>query len=186
MHTNPKLRVGGLLATVGASLLIAACGGSSNSHSNQAAGSSPSSAASNASATTATVRTAHGALGTYLVGPSGRALYVWRADSKNKSACFGACAQAWPPLTATGKPTAAGGAMAADLGTITRSRGTKQVTYDGHPLYYFAGDSGPGQTNGQDSTAFGAKWWLLTPAGAAITKASASGSSSSSSGGGYG
>jgi hypothetical protein len=67
--------------------------------------------------------------------------------------------------------TAADGAKAADLGTITRSDGSKQVTYLGHPLYYFAGDSGPGQTNGQGSNGFGAKWWLVAPAGTKITVA---------------
>ena len=56
--------------------------------------------------------------------------------------------------------------MASDLGTITRSDGTKQVTYDGHPLYYFAGDSGAGMASGQGSDGFGAKWWLVSPAGA--------------------
>ena len=80
-----------------------------------------------------------------------------------------------------GKVTAADGAKTADLGTITRSDGTKQVTYSGHPLYYFAGDSGPGQTNGQGSDNFGAKWWLVAPAGAKITVADAAASAGSSS-----
>ena len=65
--------------------------------------------------------------------------------------------------------TATGGAKASDLGTITRSDGTKQVTYDGHPLYYFVGDSAAGQTNGQGSDNFGAKWWLVGASGAMIT-----------------
>src|SRR5207253_10800819 len=67
------------------------------------------------------------------------------------------------------KLTAAGGAKASDLGTITRSDGTKQVTYDGHPLYYFVGDSAAGQANGQGSDNFGAKWWLVASSGAKIT-----------------
>ena len=108
-------------------------------------------------------------------------MYLWAADSMNKSACSGACAGAWPPVTTTGKVTVADGAKAADLGTITRSDGTKQVTYSGHPLYYFAGDSGPGQTNGQGSDSFGAKWWLVAPAGAKITVADAAASAGSSS-----
>jgi hypothetical protein len=87
----------------------------------------------------------------------------------NMSDCSGACAAAWPPVPATGQLTATGGAKASDLGTITRSDGTKQVTYDGHPLYYFVGDSGPGKTAGQGSDAFGAKWWLVAPSGADIT-----------------
>ena len=85
------------------------------------------------------------------------------------SACSGACAAAWPPVPAKGKVTVSGSAKASDLGTITRSDGTKQVTYDGHPLYYFAGDSGPGQTSGQGSDGFGAKWWLVAPSGTQIT-----------------
>ena len=72
-------------------------------------------------------------------------------------------------MPATGTLTATGGAKASDLGTITRSDGTKQVTYDGHPLYYFVGDSAAGQTNGQGSDNFGAKWWLVAPSGAEIT-----------------
>ncbi len=184
MHRQHRFRVGGLLAMAGASLLIAACGGSSSSHHKSAAGSSKSTTVSNAADTRGTVRTAHGALGTYLVGSSGHALYLWLGDTKGKSNCAGACAKAWPPLTTTGKPSASGGAMAADLGTITRAGGVKQVTYMGHPLYYFAGDSTAPQTNGQGSDAFGAKWWLVAPSGQAISKTSSS--SSSSSGGGYG
>jgi predicted lipoprotein with Yx(FWY)xxD motif len=117
-------------------------------------------------------------------------------DSAGKSACSGACAGAWPPLPASGTVTASGGVKAAGLGTITRSDGTKQATYDGHPLYYFSGDSGPGQDSGQGSDGFGAKWWLVAPSGSAITSsvtisggASSSAPSpaaSASSGGGYG
>jgi hypothetical protein len=69
----------------------------------------------------------------------------------------------------TGTATASGSAQASDLSTITRSDGTKQVTYDGHPLYYFVGDSGPGTASGQGSDNFGAKWWLVSPAGSDVT-----------------
>jgi predicted lipoprotein with Yx(FWY)xxD motif len=115
-------------------------------------------------------------------------VYLWVADTANHSNCSGACAQAWPPLLTKGTPTATGGAMAAHLGTITRSDGTKQVTYDGHPLYFFAGDPSSGTTHGQGSDSFGAKWWLVAPTGTAITASStsSSSSSSSSSGGGWG
>jgi hypothetical protein len=71
--------------------------------------------------------------------------------------------------TATATATATGGAKASDIGTITRSDGTKQVTYDGHPLYYFAGDSIPGMASGQGSDGFGAKWWLVAPTGSDVT-----------------
>jgi hypothetical protein len=65
--------------------------------------------------------------------------------------------------------TASGGAQTSDLGTITRSDGTKQVTYDGHPLYYYVGDSGPGMSSGQGSDQFGGKWWLVAPTGSDVT-----------------
>ena len=74
---------------------------------------------------------------------------------------------AWPPVPATGTPTITGGDMA-KLGTTTRADGTKQLTYNGHPLYYFAGDANPGDTNGQGSKAFGAEWYLLGPDGNSI------------------
>ena len=105
----------------------------------------------------------------FLISGTGHAIYLWAKDGKNMSACSGACASAWPPVPATGKVTAAGGAVSSDLGSITRSDGTKQVTYDGHPLYYFVGDSGPGQATGQGSDNFGAKWWLVAPSGADVT-----------------
>jgi predicted lipoprotein with Yx(FWY)xxD motif len=132
------------------------------------------------------ITTKSGTNGTYLTDSSGRAIYLWVKDSTNKSACSGACAGAWPPVTATGTPTASGSAHASDLGTITRSDGTKQVTYDGHPLYYFSGDSGPGQTNGEGSDGFGAKWWLISPSGDQVTGAGSGTAPSTSSGNGYG
>jgi predicted lipoprotein with Yx(FWY)xxD motif len=121
-------------------------------------------------------------MGTYLTGASGRALYIWVADSKGKSSCAGACAQAWPPLTASSMPKVAGGAHAGDISLISRSGGTKQVAYMGRPLYYYAGDTGSGTTNGQGSNQFGAKWWLISPAGGQVT----SSSSTASSNGAYG
>jgi len=154
---------------VAAGLLAAACGTAAGS---TAAGSTPAGTPASNGSTTATVIESHaGSAGSFLTNSSGRAVYLWDADSMNKSMCSGACAGAWPPVTAKGHVTAADGAKAADLGTITRSDGSKQVTYLGHPLYYFAGDSGSGQTNGQGSDSFGAKWWLVTPAGTKITVA---------------
>ena len=121
-----------------------------------------------------------GSGGAFLTNSSGDALYLWVKDGKNMSACSGACAGAWPPVTATGTVTAGSGVTAGDLGTMTRSDGTKQVTYDGHPLYTFSGDSAAGQTNGQGSDGFGAKWWLVAPTGAQITGADTASSTSSS------
>jgi predicted lipoprotein with Yx(FWY)xxD motif len=157
---------------VAAALLAAAC---SSTSSGAAASSAPPAAStgsgSAAAASGTVIKTTAGSTGTFLTDSSGRAVYLWVKDTHNMSACSGACAGAWPPVTAKGSVTAGGSAKASDLGTITRSDGTKQVTYDGHPLYYFAGDSGSGQTSGQGSDGFGAKWWLVSPAGAQITSA---------------
>jgi predicted lipoprotein with Yx(FWY)xxD motif len=181
---------------LGVSVIAAACGSSSSSSStasSAAAGTSPysSGASTTATATAAAVGTAKNSLGTYLTGTNGRSLYIWLADSGGKSACSGACASAWPPLTTKSSPTAGGGAAAADLGMITRSDGTNQVTYKGHPLYYYAGDTAAGMTNGNGSNQFGAKWWLISPSGnqvgsAAKSSSSASSSSTTSSGGSSG
>ena len=104
-------------------------------------------------------------LGKILVDAQGRSLYLFKKDAGSKSACNGACAASWPPLIAHGKPTAGGGAQASMLGTVGRDDGTMQVTYNGHPLYLFAGDQQPGQVNGQGSTAFGAPWLALSASG---------------------
>lgn len=176
-----------------AALSAAACGSAATSGGGTQAGgygagatsaSSPA-AASAGKGTVVTVRS--GSAGSYLANGSGRAVYLWTKDGKDSSACSGACAGVWPPVTASGGVSASGGASAAGLGTITRSDGTKQVTYDGHALYYYSGDTAAGMVNGQGINGFGAKWWLVAPSGSAITSAvTVSPSSSSSSSGGYG
>lgn len=183
-----KFRIAGVAALAIAGLIVAGCGSSSSSSSTAAtaaaATSSPSSSSSTSAATPAAkgivVKTAKGASGTYLVGPNGRALYLWVADTGGKSSCSGACAGAWPPLVTKGSPTAGPGVTASDLGTTMRSDGTEEVTYKGHPLYYFVADKSAGSTSGQGSDSFGAKWWLVAPSGTKITAAdSATGASSS-------
>lgn len=109
-------------------------------------------------------------LGKILVDSQGRTLYLFKKDSRGRSACSGECAKFWPPLRVDGKPTAGSGINASKLGTISRSGGKRQVTYNGHPLYTFLQDSRPGQTNGQGVTAFGATWFVLSPAGSQITR----------------
>jgi len=111
-------------------------------------------------------------------------VYLWAKDSGGMSSCSGACASAWPPVTSSSAVTASGGAKSSDLGTITRSDGTKQVTYDGHPLYYYVGDSGPGMSSGQGSDQFGAKWWLVAPTGSDVTASVSSFTAGGSSGSG--
>jgi predicted lipoprotein with Yx(FWY)xxD motif len=178
IRTPGTIRLGaGLAAALGAALLTAACS-SSGSSSSPAPASSAAATPAGSSATSATgsgsglvVTTKSGSAGAFLTDGSGRAVYLWTKDAMNSSSCTGACAGAWPPVTTTGAVTASGGVNTADLSTITRSGGVKQVVYDGHPLYYFSGDSGPGQVNGQGSDGFGAKWWLVDPAGTSITAA---------------
>ena len=173
-------------AAIGVALLVAACGGSSQSSSSSAPASGYAPSSSNSSSNTAgalTLATAKGPMGTYLVGSSGRAIYLWVADSGDRSSCAGACAKAWPPVIATSTPHVTGGVVAADLSMITRSDGTKQLAYKSHPLYYFVGDTGPGMTKGQGSNGFGAKWWLVAPSGSGIISGGSSSSSSSSSAG---
>jgi predicted lipoprotein with Yx(FWY)xxD motif len=171
---TPKLHLAGVAALATAALIVAGCGSASSSSSQAAtaataaAPATSSTAAASASGGTA-ISTTKGSAGTFLVGPNGRAIYLWVADTGDKSSCSSACAQAWPPVTTSGKPTAGAGVAAGDLGTTMRSDGSEEVTYKGHPLYYFVADKSAGQTKGQGSNSFGAKWWLVAPSGSAIT-----------------
>ncbi len=117
------------------------------------------------SARSATVKIAHSRLGKILVDSRGRTLYVLSADSARKSTCFGACAQNWPPLRVSRKPTVGRGLKASKIGTIRRRDGKRQVTYNRHPLYRFVGDTRAGQTHGQGIVAFGGRWSVVSPAG---------------------
>ncbi len=109
-------------------------------------------------------------LGTFLVGPDGKTLYLFEADTSSKSTCSGACAQGWPPLTTNGPPIAGSGVMQSLLSTSQRADGTAQVVYNGHPLYSYSGDAAAGDTNGEGLNAFGAGWDVLSPAGKKIEK----------------
>jgi len=159
---------------VASALVLAACGGSSTSSSSGSSATpsygatKPSTSNTSNSSGAASVATKTSSLGTFLVDAKGRALYLWDADHGSKSTCSGACAQAWPPLTTTGSPKASGAVKASLLGTTKRTDGSREVTYAGHPLYYFAGDTTPGQTTGQGSDGFGAPWWVVAPSGKAI------------------
>ena len=186
---HPSVLVATMLAATG--LAVAGCGSSSGSSSNAggrypsattsptpstsastaaasgAAGSAASSGASGASGTAVT--TEHTSLGTVLAaGPKRLTAYLFVADTGPTSTCSGACAQVWPPVSTTGSPKAEGAAAAADLGTITRADGTKQVTYKGHPLYYYVSDQKAGETTGQGVNSFGAPWYVLSANGSEI------------------
>jgi predicted lipoprotein with Yx(FWY)xxD motif len=106
-----------------------------------------------------------GDLGTILVDSEGRTLYDFHKDKNATSACYGACAGAWPPLLTAGDPQAQGAADRSLLGTTKRKDGTLQVTYNGWPLYTYVGDTGPGEATGNDIDQFGAEWYALQPNG---------------------
>jgi predicted lipoprotein with Yx(FWY)xxD motif len=143
-----------------AALAAAGCG--STGGSNTSGSSAPPKTASGQSAT---VGITNENLGNILVDSHGRTLYLFQRDTGTKSTCTGACATEWPPLRVTAKPTVGGGATASIVATSARSDGKPQVTYNGHPLYLFAGDQKPGDTNGQGVNAFGGLWYALSSAG---------------------
>lgn len=155
---RPLLAVGAVAASA---VVLAACGSSGSSygarpvHSSSAppAGPGPS------------VGLGHTSSGSVLVDSNGRTLYLFSSDTPAKSTCDGPCSRAWPAATVTGMPTAGSGLTASMLATITRSDGSKQLEYNGHPLYRFIQDTAPGQMNGEGSTAYGASWWVLDAAG---------------------
>jgi predicted lipoprotein with Yx(FWY)xxD motif len=165
-------------AAVVAALLFSGCS-SDKSVSSSATTSPAAQSGAQTGAQSGTVNVADSSLGSILVDSQGRTLYLFLKDSGTTSSCTDACASAWPPLVASGTPTAANGANASLVGTTARPDGTTQVTYNGHPVYRFQGDTQAGDTSGQGVVAFGAGWFAVTPAGDQV-------SGSGSSGGGIG
>jgi predicted lipoprotein with Yx(FWY)xxD motif len=186
-----------LLALVGAVVIAGCGGGGSSSSSSETETSSGGESASTSSGGSGTIAGAEvSGLGQVLVDSEGMTVYEFTVDKGTTSECYGACEAAWPPVTASGKPTAGEGAMSSALGTTKRKDGTMQVTYEGHPLYTFTGDTAPGEANGNEDEG---TWFVLDEAGSAVkgtaTAAAAGGSgeaapaseeSEESSGGGYG
>jgi len=162
-----------LVALAAVGVLAAGCGSNTSGSGGSGVGGygSGGSTSSTGPSGVATVSAASTKLGMVLVDGSGRTLYLFEKDQPNQSACTGACVAAWPIDQSSGTPKAGGGVKASLLGTIRRADGTTQVAYNGHPLYYYDGDNGAGQLNGQDVDAFGAKWFVVTPAGGADTVA---------------
>lgn len=160
-------------------LAVAGCGGSSGGQggSPDGGGATPSTAAASAPAPAAPAGNGSGAasiglansnLGRILVNSKGQTLYLFEADKGTASTCSGACATAWPPVITNGSPIAGAGVSGAKLGTTRRSDGTTEVTYNGHPLYTFLGDSSPGEATGEGNQGFGAEWYVVSPAGKKI------------------
>ncbi len=174
------------LSLAALALIAAGCGGPSSSSSSSNSGSSSGAAATVSGASDPE-------LGMVLVDSGGFTVYSFAKDKGTTSSCYGACAEAWPPVTATGKPVSGEGATSSELGTTKRKDGKLQVTYAGHPLYTFVEDHSPGEANGNGSTAFGGEWNALDESGSAAVasaggegESSASAESSNESRGGYG
>jgi predicted lipoprotein with Yx(FWY)xxD motif len=148
-------------ALVALAVAVAGCGGGS-SYGGSASTAAPAPSPSRAGTS---VKLASTQLGKVLVDAQGRTLYLFEADTGAMSNCAGACATAWPPVATTGKPTAGAGVDAAKLGTTKRTDGSTEITYNGHPLYTYAGDTAPGQTSGQAIDGFGAEWYVVSAAG---------------------
>jgi predicted lipoprotein with Yx(FWY)xxD motif len=157
------------LLAIAAALAIAGCGGSSDGETGgglyggkeggaTSTAESPPGAESGAAVLTVASAPKVGAI---LVDSKGFTVYDFHKDKGTTSSCYGACAEGWPPVLTEGAPSSGEGAMAGELGTTQRKDGTTQVTYAGHPLYTFAGDSKPGEANGNDVDAFGAEWYAL-------------------------
>ncbi|MEA2628559.1 MAG: hypothetical protein QOJ10_1019 [Chloroflexota bacterium] len=154
-----------LTGAIAALTLLAGCGGSTGG---STAGTTPTPAPAPA-ATGATIAVATNTkLGQILVDGSGKTVYLFVADKGTTSACYTSCATIWPPVLTTGAPQAGTGAQASLLGTTARTDGTTEVTYAGHPLYYFIQDKAAGDAKGQGINGFGGLWWVVSPAGAAM------------------
>ncbi len=173
-----------LLALPVLALTLAACGDDSDSSSTTAAPAitiATTAAAADTTAPAATGDTTGGAtggatgdagialadtsLGSILVDGAGRTLYLFTADSPTATACAADCLANWPPLPASAAPTLGAGLDAEDFTTVTAADGTEQVSFYGHPLYYFAGDAAPGDINGQG---VGGKWYVVDGEGNAV------------------
>src|SRR5271165_381747 len=176
-----------IVASLAAAVLaLTACASSSSSSSSSAAapsGTPAAGASSSSSGTTLMVRTIGGEQ--VLTNSAGLTLYWFAPDTSTTSKCTGSCATYWPPVKG---PATAGSGVTGTLGTITRSDGIKQATYDGHPLYTYAADTAPGQNKGNGLNASGGLWYEMTVSGATpAAGASASASASATkTGGGYG
>jgi predicted lipoprotein with Yx(FWY)xxD motif len=167
------------VAALALGVAAAGCGGSSSSSSPPAGGTNASNGSSGgygygggggsgSGASAVTIKATSSPLGTILVDQDGKTLYLFEADSQNKSNCSGGCLSLWPPVDADGKATAGSGVTAGMIGTAA---GSSQVTYAGHPLYWFSGDTAAGDTNGEGLTDFGGAWYAVSPAGKAVEEA---------------
>ena len=178
---NRWLAAAGLAA---ATVALAACGSTAASGTS---GSGGGSTAKPAVASGSGIKTVSTSSGTVLTNAKGLTLYWYAIDTASKSNCNGKCATFWLPVPA-GTKVASGVTLSGKFGSVKRSDGSKQLTYDSHPLYTFVEDTAPGQIKGNGVTTSGGPsaqlWWAITPSGAKLAKAPKPATSSSSGGGG--
>jgi predicted lipoprotein with Yx(FWY)xxD motif len=170
-------KIWGVAGLAALALTVSACGSSGSSsgtaaNTPAAGGNSSSAAAGGSTVTEKTIGSQQ-----VLVDSNGMTLYWFVPDTSTKSNCSGQCATYWPPVKG---PLTAGSGVTGTLGTITRSDGTTQATYDGHPLYTYVGDKSPGQNTGNGKNLSGGVWWEMTVSGSTPPAAAGAGG-----GGGY-
>jgi predicted lipoprotein with Yx(FWY)xxD motif len=156
-------------AAVAAAVVVLAACGSSGPSSPSSLASSPAAAPSSATSAAGIKATSTG-IGPVLTNARGFTLYWFALDTSAKSACNGACATLWPPLKGPAS-AAVGVSLPGKWGTIKRSDGTIQATYDGHPLYTYKSDTSPGQTKGNGLKLSGGVWHAMTPSGVMLMPA---------------
>lgn len=171
-------RIVSACAAVVVSAIVSACGGTAPTATTSSPAPSPSAVASATPVATPiatpsapagiVINVAMTRFGDVLVDASGRTLYLFVADKGTSSACYGSCAQIWPPVVTKGAPQPGAGVSGSLLGTTQRTDGSVEVTYAGHPLYYFISDKKAGDTTGQAVDGFGGPWYVVAPSGAAI------------------
>jgi predicted lipoprotein with Yx(FWY)xxD motif len=156
IHNRSRTLFASVAALPLVALALAGCGGG---------GSSSAAPPTTKDGRAATIGAANVSLGKILVNSQGRTLYLFQKDSGATSECTGACAANWPPLRANGSPAIGGGAQASLLASTKRPDGSRQITYNDHPLYTFVKDTKAGDTNGEGLSAFGGTWYAISPAG---------------------
>jgi predicted lipoprotein with Yx(FWY)xxD motif len=156
------------IPAAGFAIVAAACGGAGAAYGGSSSGGKPYGTVP-ASTGALSVKVATSSLGSVLTDGKGRTLYLFTRDSGAMSSCSGGCASVWPPVTSATAAHVGTGATASLLGT-TSGAGATQVTYDGHPLYYYVGDTNPGDANGEQLDQFGGLWYAVSPGGMQVTK----------------
>jgi predicted lipoprotein with Yx(FWY)xxD motif len=154
-----------IVAVAALAVALAACGSSDNKKSSASSGTTTSGGAVAAKPKGVGVALRKVSFGKVAVGPNSHTVYLFLKDKGTTSECNGTCAKVWAPLTTSGQPQAGPGLDASLLGSSTRADGPMQVTYGGHPLYYYDDDKRPGMTEGEGKKEFGAEWYAVGAVG---------------------